>query len=385
MAETACCPLKRAPFFAARRGEHRADSELAQISQGRNGEGIWANFNSVLRIFLHRHYRTSHFANWASDTNQRLQNTSMALPATTPRPHIRLVIADIDGTLVTREKLLTPRSVQAVQRLDEAGILFGVTTGRPPAGARMLIRPLPDLKFIAGFNGGLIVRRDFSVFKQNLLAPATAEQVVQIILEHNMDVWIYTEKDWFVRDLQAYRVDREERTVQFPPKVTPTFEGLFDLVVKIVGVSENYETVARCEKNVQERCGASVSAARSQPFYLDVTHPKANKGEVVPMAAEFLGIPPQEIATIGDMPNDITMFQQSGLSIAMGNASSEVQRAATHVTASNEEEGFAMAVVRISSKQSSTVCAQAGCARKPVSGSNMRSGRQQHCSGNYLP
>jgi Cof subfamily protein (haloacid dehalogenase superfamily) len=265
-------------------------------------------------------------------------------PLTNKRSRIRLVIADIDGTLVTREKLLTPGSIQAVRRLNKTGIAFGVTTGRPPAGARMLIEALPELRFIAGFNGGVIVRRDFSVFKQNLLAPAVAEQVVQLMLEHKLDAWLYTEKDWFVRDPGAYRVDREENTVRFAPKVTPTFAGLFDRVTKIVGVSENYEAVARCEANAQERFGTSVSAARSQPFYLDVTHPNANKGEVVLMAAEFSGIPPHEIATIGDMPNDITMFKQSGVSIAMGNASPEVQRAATYVTASNEEEGFARAV-----------------------------------------
>jgi len=268
----------------------------------------------------------------------------MATTAINQHPRVRLVIADIDGTLVTPQKLLTPRSMQAVQRLKDAGILFGVTTGRPPVGTKMLVDSLPGLKFIAGFNGGVIVRRDFSVFKVNLLPAAAAEQVVRIILEHNMDVWLYTDTDWFVRDLKAYRVDREEKTVQFPPKVTPAFAGLYDRVTKIVGISENYDTVARCEKDVQERCGASVSAARSQPFYLDVTHPNANKGEVVLLASEFSGIPPREIATIGDMANDITMFKKSGLSIAMGNASPDVQKAATCVTASNQEEGFAVAV-----------------------------------------
>src|SRR5215472_9661119 len=152
----------------------------------------------------------------------------MRLPTTTDRPPIRLMIADIDGTLVTKEKLLTPRSVEAVQRLNDAGILFGITTGRPPAGARMLIEPLPGLKFIAGFNGGIVVRRDFSLFKENLLQALVAEQVVRMIEEHNMDVWLYSDKDWFVRDPKAYRVDREEATVQFPPKVTPTFDGHFD-------------------------------------------------------------------------------------------------------------------------------------------------------------
>ena len=268
----------------------------------------------------------------------------MPLPATTKRPPIRLVIADIDGTLVTKEKLLTPRSVEAVQRLNDAGILFGITTGRPPAGTRMLIESLPGLKFIAGFNGGVVVRRDFSLFKENLLPPPMAQQVVRMIEEHKMDVWLYTDKDWFVRDPKAYRTDREAATVKFPPKVTATFDGLFERVAKIVGISKDYDVVARCEKDVQQRCGTSASAARSQPFYLDVTHPKANKGEVVVIASEFGKIPTEQIATIGDMPNDVTMFKRSGVSIAMGNASAEVQKAATYVTASNEEEGFARAV-----------------------------------------
>src|SRR5215471_13615071 len=116
----------------------------------------------------------------------------MAIPATNQRPRIQLVIADIDGTLITREKLLTPKSMEAVQRLKDAGILFGVTTGRPPVGTKMLVDSLPGLKFIAGFNGGIIVRRDFSVFKVNLLPAEVAEQVVNMILEHNMDAWLYT-------------------------------------------------------------------------------------------------------------------------------------------------------------------------------------------------
>jgi Cof subfamily protein (haloacid dehalogenase superfamily) len=182
------------------------------------------------------------------------------------------------------------------------------------------------------------------VFRENLLAAESAKEVVQIILKHQMDVWLYTDEDWFVRDPAAYRVDRETKTVQIPPKITSSFEGLFDRVAKIVGVSKDYATVAACEKNVQERCGMRVSAARSQPYYLDVTHPNANKGEVVLIASEYFGIPTQEIATIGDMANDITMFKQSGMSIAMGNANAEVQQAATFVTASNDEEGFAAAI-----------------------------------------
>jgi hydroxymethylpyrimidine pyrophosphatase-like HAD family hydrolase len=77
-----------------------------------------------------------------------------------------------------------------------------------------------------------------------------------------------------------------------------------------------------------------------------VTHPQANKGFVVDMLARFFKIDASEIATIGDMPNDVLMFKRSGLSVAMGNASMDVQKQATHVTDSNQEDGFAHAVER---------------------------------------
>jgi len=264
--------------------------------------------------------------------------------ATNMHPDIRVLIADIDGTLVTKDKLLTPDSIHATELLQRAGIIFGVTTGRPPKGVEMLVDPLPNLRFIAGFNGGVIVSRDFSVFAENLLSAHVAKEVVQIILRHSMDVWLYTDKDWLIRDSQAYRVAREQATVQFAPTLINTFEGTIEHVAKIVGISQQYDVVASCERDVQAAFGAEVSAARSQPFYLDVTHPKANKGEVVQLAARFFKVSPRQIATIGDMANDVSMFKNSGLSIAMGNATPEVQQAATFVTSSNQEEGFAKAV-----------------------------------------
>ena len=116
--------------------------------------------------------------------------------------------------------------------------------------------------------------------------------------------------------------------------------------VKIVGVSDDLDQVAACEKLAQNTLGEKASAARSQPYYLDVTHPQANKGTVVATLSKLLNIPPEQIATMGDMPNDVLMFRKSGFSIAMGNASSEVQRAARRVTSSNDDEGFAKAIER---------------------------------------
>jgi Cof subfamily protein (haloacid dehalogenase superfamily) len=263
----------------------------------------------------------------------------------TDRP-IRLLIADVDGTLVTQQKILTERARQAVQALHKAGVAFAITSGRPPRGMSMLIEPLELKTPIAAFNGGMFVRADLGIIEQHALPSDVPPQVIKTIEDHKLDVWVYRGNDWYVRQRHGPHVDREEWTVKFPPTVVKNFDGVLDNVVKIVGVSDDHDAVARCETDARHQFGDHVSAARSQPYYLDVTHPKANKGEVVRRLSEMLKIPTEQIATIGDMPNDVLMFALSGLSIAMGNASPEVQRAARRVTASNEEEGFAIAMER---------------------------------------
>jgi len=126
--------------------------------------------------------------------------------------------------------------------------------------------------------------------------------------------------------------------------VVDSYDGLETEVAKLVGVSDDHDAVHAGATGVHERFGDQVSASPSQPYYVDVTHPDANKGVVAQYLAARYDLSSGEIATIGDGPNDVLMFAHSGLSIAMGNASPEVQRAAGRVTKSNEEDGFAFAV-----------------------------------------
>jgi hypothetical protein len=260
-------------------------------------------------------------------------------------PKIKLLLADVDGTLVTQDKVLTEQAVAASRELQAAGVVLALTSGRPPRGMSMLIEPLKLEGAIAGFNGGVFVRPDMSVIESHLLDLRTAKDTLQLMLDQGLDAWLYTEKDWLIRDAKAPHVARETWTVKFDARVVDEFsdEQLKD-AVKIVGVSDDLDKVASCEKLAQQKLGDRASAARSQPYYLDVTHPQANKGTVVRTLAKLRNIKPEEIATIGDMPNDVLMFRKSGLSIAMGNASDEVKAQATEVTDSNQDEGFAKAV-----------------------------------------
>lgn len=259
---------------------------------------------------------------------------------------IRLMLADVDGTLVTQEKVLTPDAIDAVGELREAGILFAITSGRPPRGMAMLVEPLDLQTPIAAFNGGLLVDRDMRVIEQRVVPSDLVVPIHDMMRSFELDVWIYRGADWYVADASGPHVEREAWTVKFEPKVTASLRGLTDDVAKIVGVSDDHQAVTRASAAVHEKFGDHVTAAPSQPYYLDVTHPEANKGAVARYLAGRYGISTDEIATIGDMPNDVLMFAHSGLSIAMGNADPQVQRSARRVTESNEENGFAKAVRR---------------------------------------
>jgi Cof subfamily protein (haloacid dehalogenase superfamily) len=259
---------------------------------------------------------------------------------------IRLVVADVDGTLVTSQKVLTERSVEAVHGLREAGIALAITSGRPPRGMQMLIEPLALDTPISAFNGGLVVEPDMTVVEQRTIPDELAPAIVSQLDGAGLDAWLYRGSDWYVRDANAPHVAREAATVQFEPTVVASFEGLENELAKVVGVSDDHGLVESTAKAAQREFGGSVSASRSQPYYLDITHPRANKGEVAIFLSARLGVPTEQIATIGDMPNDVLMFAHSGLSIAMGQSDREVQRAARLVTSSNDDEGFAKAMER---------------------------------------
>lgn len=258
---------------------------------------------------------------------------------------IRLVLADVDGTLLTHDKVLTSAAKAVVQDLARADIAFAITSGRPPRGMSMLIGPLGLRTAIAGFNGGVLVDPGMTVIESHTLDPAIAKHTFDLLSDLKMDVWIYTVDQWLVRDITAPHVAREAWTVKFQPGIVPSFsDAHLARAVKIVGISDDLDLVSAGEQQGREILGVNASVARSQPYYLDVTHPQANKAAVVRTMARLMDISPDQIATMGDMPNDVVMFQQSGFSIAMGNAGGDVKAAASVVTDSNEDEGFAKAV-----------------------------------------
>jgi Cof subfamily protein (haloacid dehalogenase superfamily) len=285
----------------------------------------------------------------------------------TKPPKISLLLADVDGTLLDSSKHLTHRAATAIEKLAGADIGFTITSGRPPRGLRVIAEKIKLTAPIAAFNGGTLVHpHTFDIIESLTLPREVAERVIGRLGELGLDVWVYAGLEWYLRNPRAPHREKEESNVQFAPTVVADFSTALKAgIAKIVGVSDDLDLVARVEKTIQvEFAGASptgqsetsrrqdrvapaassVSAERSQPFYLDVTHPDANKGKVVEMLARTQNIPAQQIATIGDMPNDVLMFVKSGFSIAMGQAAEQVKKSASCVTTGLDDEGFARGV-----------------------------------------
>jgi len=258
---------------------------------------------------------------------------------------VDLVISDVDGTLVTPDKQLTMAAIAAVKKLHERGIGFTITSSRPSFGMRMFVAPLGLTLPLGAFNGSSIVSPSLEPIANHTIPEAIAQRSIALLKQSGVGVWVFTNTHWFVNaDEDDEYLAREQHTIETAPTVVPDLSACAAGACKIVGVSADFEKLAKCESTVQQALGAGASAVRSQNYYLDITPTGFDKGTFVEAMALCLGIATSRIATIGDMQNDLAMFAKSGVSYAMGNASDDVKAQASAQTSSNEQDGFAKAI-----------------------------------------
>jgi hypothetical protein len=210
----------------------------------------------------------------------------------------------------------------------------------------MFIKPLELTTPLSAFNGGLVTDTDFNVIEEKTINDRLSAPIVELLGAHGLSVWVYQGPDWYVLDANSAHAEHEAQVCECEPAVIKNFAGVETGVTKIVGVSDDETACVAASAAIQIQFGDDVLATRSQSYFVDVTNVDANKGNVVKFLSAKYSIPVAEIATIGDMHNDLSMFAVSGFSIAMGQADAEIQAAATVMTNSNEDEGFANAMTK---------------------------------------
>lgn len=260
---------------------------------------------------------------------------------------VALVISDVDGTLVTSDKVLTARNRAAVASLARHGVAFTIISSRPPFGMRMLVEPLGLRLPIAAFNGGVLAMPDLTILERRHIGPDPVREALACFRACDVDAWLFTEDRWLLRDPDGAYVEHEVRTVQTRSVLVDSFDEYLERAIKLVGVSADFDRLDRCEARTKAALDGAATVARSQRYYLDVTPARVDKGVTVAELMRRCGVDPAAVVTIGDMDNDVPMFRRSGFSIAMGNGSAAAKQTAQAVTGSNDADGFADAVERL--------------------------------------
>jgi len=254
------------------------------------------------------------------------------------------VISDVDGTLLTRDKVLTDKAARAARQLQDSGVGFTIVSSRPTIGMRFLIEPLRITLPIGSFNGSSITDPQLNPIEQHLIPTSAAQRSLKVLNQFKVDIWLFTNDKWLTRNRDGEYNPLEKRAIKTDPVIVEDFAPYLSAACKIVGSTSDAALLQRCENAIQQALGTQALAVRSQSYYLDITPPGYDKGTFVEAIARRMGVPTDAVAAIGDMHNDLAMFRKCGMSIAMGNATDDIKRQATNVTASNQDEGFAGAI-----------------------------------------
>jgi Cof subfamily protein (haloacid dehalogenase superfamily) len=258
---------------------------------------------------------------------------------------IRLVVSDVDGTLVRHDKTLHPETIKAAQELKAAGITLCLVSSRPPRGMEMYLEPLGITTPHAGFNGGQIVAADNTTILDELVIPEDAARAaVEHMTRAGLDVWVFAGPGWYVKSPDGPYVAHEAEVTRNTFTVVDDFGPYLASTNKIMSSSKDFDLVGRVEAELQASMGTRASVNRSSSYYCDVTNMDANKGHAALALAKIVGVTAEEMACLGDMNVDIPMLRVAGLSIAMGNAAESVKAASMVVTGTNDESGWADAI-----------------------------------------
>ncbi len=261
-------------------------------------------------------------------------------------PIIRLLVSDVDGTLVRHDKSIGAATVTAAHRLIAAGGAMTLISARPPSGILPLAKTLGLVHPIGAFNGGTIVRMDGSIVEAHHIDAASSREAIEIIQQAGVCVWTFVDGKWFADTPVNSHYPRERLSAMIDETIVDRFDDQHGRIDKIVAVTDDRDEMARVEGALKAALGARANVACSQPYYCDVTHPLANKGDGIAFLTGTIGIPLSETAAIGDMPNDIPMLERAALPIAMGQAGDAVKQVARQVSATNNEDGVGVAIER---------------------------------------
>jgi len=269
------------------------------------------------------------------------------------RKEIKLIALDLDGTLLTTQKMLTDRNRGALQKCAEQGIEIVPCTGRIWKGVPEVVKNLPGVHYAITVNGAMVEDvRTCRTLDERKMNVQTALDILnmagqfQTMYDAYVDGLGYGEAR-FMEHMDAYGIPETLQTMILSTRIP-----VQDLISKIQAMARPVDKINYFFSDAAERLRAKqalelrhdVIVTSSFPENLEINGPGATKGEAIVRLADYLGIPREQTMGFGDGENDMTMMTMSGVGVAMGNAVDILKKHADYVTVTNDEDGVAAAL-----------------------------------------
>lgn len=262
----------------------------------------------------------------------------------------KLLAADLDGTLVNEEKIITPRTFESLMEAQRRGVRLVISTGRPVEGARHLVEQLRMKDFggcLISYNGALVHDcATGSVIFSQPIDSAMLPLLLQRAGEHRCAFVVYQPDYVLTTDDASEYVQYSGRNNRLPVHQAKDFlQEARGPLYKGLMVGEP-DMMPALRDGLSEELQGKMDFCLSETFFLECLAPGISKMKGLQAVAGHLGIKREEIIAFGDSDNDVSMIRYAGLGVAMGNAKENARKASDLITASNEEDGVAAVVER---------------------------------------
>lgn len=266
---------------------------------------------------------------------------------------IRMVGVDLDGTLLTDKKEITPRTMKVIQEALKQGVIVLVATGRPWTGVPEELRQFPGMKYALTSNGARIIETETGrVLEEHLLSPELAKKALEICGRYDTLQEVYFDGQGYAEAEKMGRIERYHKNPnmwEYMRRTRIPVEDVVDLVSrenrgldKTQALFADMEERQKAWRELQDEGGLELVG--SLKYNIEINAAGVNKGTGLVNLGKMLGIAREEIMACGDGDNDTVMLREAGFGVAMGNAEEQVREAADYITLSNEEEGVAYAI-----------------------------------------
>jgi len=251
----------------------------------------------------------------------------------------KLIAIDIDDTLITDDKEVTPGTKAAIHQAVERGVHVTLATGRMYASASRIARQLELDVPIITYQGSLIkTALDGKVLYERHVPTDIAEDLFRYCAEHDLHIQAYHNDQLFAKKINDKLLDYCALS-NVPYTIEPEIEKLASLPQTKMIIIDEPAFLDELKPMFQARYGDRVHVTKSKPNFLEFIHPEGTKGHALRVLAEMFDCPLSSVIAIGDSWNDLEMLEAAGLGVAMGNAVPALKEVADYVTLSNNEEG----------------------------------------------